>query len=373
MKIISCFDGCAGAMQALKSLGIKVDEYYAFEIDKYAAQIAAANHPEIAHLGSIEDWKSWFYSGNITTNMDLIVGGSPCQDLSIAGKRKGLAGERSGLFYIMADMIKQLKPKCFLVENVASMKSCQRDIISEELGVEPIMINSALVTAQNRKRLYWTNIPGVEQPDDRGILLKDIIDGGVVTKDKSYCVTASMMSGLDSRDTSQKGGKRQIVFVGGLESGRRLDDGKNLSRNFRDGSRIYSDEGKSSTLTGQPKGGPGGYTGLYEIRDRSQKTPLNKMGCIEIGHAVNIKGKDILKRVYSQEGKCPTLTAICGGNQEKKIAIDEVYYRKLTPLECERLQGFSDDYTKGVSNTQRYKMIGNGFTVPVIAHILKRL
>jgi DNA (cytosine-5)-methyltransferase 3A len=225
------------------------------------------------------------------------------------------------------------------------MKAEWRDIISGVLGVEPIMINSSLVTAQNRTRYYWTNIPGVEQPKNKYIFLNDIIDH-TTTKEKyiytalTECRTPEAI--IKRREYRAKTGKdycsrrdkelkprtdkksncitanqtrEHLVFMHGLESGRRLNDGKSLSRNYREGSRIYSDIGKSATLTNKSKGGPGGYTGLYNI------------------------AKDAT-------------------------------VRKLTPLECERLQGLPDDYTTGVSNTQRYRMIGNGFTVPVIEHIL---
>ena len=242
------------------------------------------------------------------------------------------------------------------------MKKEFQDIISETLGVEPIKINSALVSAQNRQRLYWTNIPNIMQPDDKNIFLIDIMEDGFTDREKSHCLDANYFKGgnlksyfekhrrqlifsneglchigdadLKGNDsikrvyhpegksptlTTMGGGHREpkIIFLAGFRDGLRLKDGKFLSRNFREGSRIYSIKGKSAAVTAQSKGGRGGYSGLY--------------GDFKEG---------ILK------------------------------WRKLTPLECERLQTIPDNYTEGVSNTQRYKMIGNGWTVDVIAHIL---
>lgn len=187
MKVLSLFDGIGGARQALKELNIDC-EYYASEIDPYAIQIAKDNHPDIESVGDVKDieyengvlyfnklhmeaYIKWFK----TVEIDLLIGGSPCQNLSIAGNGEGLKGEKSSLFYEYVRILKEIKPKYFLFENVASMSKENQNLISEELGVEPIMINSNLVTAQNRKRLYFTNIPNIEQPHDKGVKLKDIL------------------------------------------------------------------------------------------------------------------------------------------------------------------------------------------------------
>lgn len=286
MNVISCFDGIGGAYQALKNLDIEVDNYLAFEVDKYAIQISKKNHPDIWHLGDIKKWQEYSLG-----NADLIIGGSPCQDLSIAGKRAGLKGERSGLFYVMADMIKTYRPKYFLVENVASMKKCQKDIISKELGVEPIMINSALVTAQNRKRLYWTNIPGIEQPEDEYIDWGDIREYGV--KEKSMYYSEKALDWINKH--SQRTGKKLKIH----------------------GNR-------------------------------------DKMQMIEASHHKKYSAQRFFGIIDNGLGP--------GGD-----------LRYITPLECERCQGYPDNYTEDVSNTQRYKGLGNAFTVDVIKHILSNI
>jgi len=304
MNVISCFDGMAGACQAIKNLGITPSFYGAFEVDKYAIEIAKKNHNEINQFGSVINWK--YYRPMFPENIDLIIGGSPCQDLSIAGKRKGLKGERSGLFWTLADMIKKINPRYFLVENVASMSKEAKQTITETLGVEPILINSALVTAQNRKRLYWTNIPGIEQPEDKKVYLKDIIETGLVDREKSYCIDANYFKGGSVKNYLEKK-RRKVVF----------DEKVNFTQ---------------SELR-------------LMVKDKSSCLPATY-------YKENVKS--LIKRRKKGLPVC----------MEDSI-------RKLTPIECERLQGFPDNYTQGVSNTQRYKMLGNGFTVPIIEHILE--
>ena len=184
------------------------------------------------------------------------------------------------------------------------MKEESMRVISKCLGVEPIFINSMLVSAQFRQRYYWCNWD-VEQPEDKRILLQDILEDGYTDRDKSYCIDANYFKGGNLKSYFEKS-RRQLVY------------------------------------------------------DR----------CVQIGEA-DINGHDFLKRVYWKGAKCPTLTAVCGGNQERKVALNDLEWRKLTPIECERLQTLPDNYSAGVSNTQRYKMLGNGWTIDVISHILK--
>ena len=309
MKVLSLFDGMSCGQIALERAGIKVDKYYASEIDKYAIQITQKNYPDTIQLGDVTKWREWDLP-----EIDLILAGSPCQGFSFAGKQLAFDDPRSKLFFEFVRILKEFKvlnPDIkFLLENV-KMKKEYQDVISGVLGVEPIEINSALVSAQNRKRLYWTNIVGVVQPEDRGILLKDILE----------CDTSEYVK------ISKKG--------------------------------VYKrHQGKASTLTAGGNSG-GNHSDMDLIRR-----------CIEIGQATDINGHDIIKCIYSMYGKSPTLTAMSGGNQEKKCAISDYEYRRYTPIECERLQTVPDNYTDGVSNTQRYKMLGNGWTIEVIAHIL---
>ena len=329
MKVLSLFDGISCARVALERVGIPVEVYYASEVDKYAIQIAQKNYPDTLRVGSVVDLQ-----GYLITQIDLLIGGSPCQDLSIAKKnRKGLDGVLSGLFWEYVRLLKEVKPKYFVLENVASMPKEAKDTITKELGVEPIMINAALVSAQNRKRLFWTNIPNVKLPDDRGIFLKDILEPKVdevfIVKPKSNTVRSSGRgSGIDDKHNWD------TIRIGTINKGGW-------------GDRIYSPEGKSVGLLALG-GGTGAKTGLYIIQ-----TPRGN----------NKGGKRAL------DGKVPTLSS-SSWEHNNKLSDNEVI-RKLTPVECERLQSLPDNYTEGVSNTQRYKALGNAFNVEVVAHILK--
>ena len=277
-------------------------KYYASEIDKYAIKITQKNFPDTIQLGNIREVKA---SG--LPKIDLLIGGSPCQDVSFAGKGKGLIdGERSSLFFEFVRLYQELKPKYFILENV-KMKKNSEAIITHCLGVQPIEINSSLFSAQNRKRLYWTNIPLDDLPKDKGIKLKDILENGIVDRDKSHCIDANYFKGGNLKSYFEKH-RRQLVF--------------------------------------------------------------SNDGLCHVGEA-DINGYDLLKRVYHPEGKAPTLNSMGGGNREPKVLVEQLKWRKLTPLECERLQTVPDNYTQGVSNTQRYKMLGNGMTVDVIAFLLK--
>ena len=201
MRVLSCFDGMSCGQIALNRAGIPIEKYYASEIDKYAITVTQANYPDTIQLGSITEWRTW----NIE-KPDIIIGGSPCQGFSFAGKQLNFEDERSKLFFTFVDILKHYKPEYFLLENVI-MKKEYNDVISGILGelypecvvqgelfrtgrLEPVQINSALVSAQNRNRLYWTNIQGIEQPEDKGILLKDIIENGEVDRNKSCCLLA---------------------------------------------------------------------------------------------------------------------------------------------------------------------------------------
>lgn len=311
INVLSLFDGISCGQYSLELAGIPVKKYYASEIDENCIKITQKNYPNTIQLGDV---RNLTYNHLITLpcgaeQLDLLIGGSPCQDLSIAGTRKGLEGNRSCLFWEFVRVLKTIKPKYFLFENVASMKCEDKEIITKTLGVEPICINSALVSAQTRKRLYWTNIPNVQQPENRGILLKDILESGVAPQNKSYCLTETYHKASFS-DFVKKHTRTMIAMpirLGHLEG-----------RSNAQANRVYSIEGKSVCLNANGGGG-GAKTGLYKI-----DLP---------------DGKYII--------------------------------RKLTPIECERLQTLPDDYTAGVSNSSRYKAIGNGWTAEVIAHILK--
>ncbi len=319
MNVLSLFDGMACGLVALKRAGIRVDNYFASEIDKYAIQIAKKNHPEIQHLGSIEDYESW----NLPS-IDLIIAGPPCQGFSIAGKGLNWDDPRSQLFFKAIEILWKYNPKYFLFENVASMKKDIRAEIDELMEVDSVLVNSALVSAQNRKRLYWCNWD-VGQPKDKGILLKDVIESqgtGVLKNlgewkeknDKSNCIDANYYKGVDNH------AQRTMVFS---------DKSQTIP------ATIYKKNAKSMVKRGKK--------GLL-VRTLSEKSKTVRSGGL---------------------GSPP------GAKQNWDSINDNGSLRKLTPLECERLQTLPDNYTEGVSNTQRYKMIGNGWTVDVITHILR--
>ncbi len=336
MKILSLFDGISCARVALERVGIPVEVYYASEVDKYAVQISHKNYPNIKHYGDVRGMDREWQQVVLPQYIDLLIGGSPCQDLSIAKKnRKGLDGERSGLFWEYVRILKEVKPKYFILENVNSMPKEAKAIITETLGVEPIMINASLVSAQNRKRLFWTNIPNVTQPKDRGIFLRNIlqpkVDGCFTVKPKSNTVRSSgRSSGIDDKHNWD------TIRIGSINSGGQ-------------GDRIYSPEGKSVGLSALG-GGRGAKTGLYMI---------------QTARGYNKGGKKALN------GKTPTLSS--SKWEHNNHLVKNSIIRKLTPIECERLQGLPDDYTAGISNSQRYKTLGNAFNVDVVAHILSFL
>jgi len=273
-NVLSLFDGMSCGQLALDTLGIKVNNYFASEIDQHAMQIAKKNYPNTKHLGSVVDVK-----GSDLPRIDLLIGGSPCQSFSNAGDGSGLDG-KSKLFWEFVRVLKETKPTYFLLENVKMKKEWEK-IITDTLGVEPIAINSRLLTAQNRPRLYWTNIPNVIQPIDRGIVLKDILQDEV--EEKFYLSDKA----IDYMSRLRNGKPRWEYHTNPLD-------------------------GKSACLTANMyKGVP--YGVIKELK------------------------------------------------------------RRLTPIECERLQSVPDNYTEGVSNTQRFKMLGNGWTIDVIAHILREI
>jgi site-specific DNA-cytosine methylase len=259
MNVLSLFDGMACGRIALERCGYNVTNYFASEIDKYAMKVAKANYPDIQHLGDVRSVIT-----DDLPEIDLLIGGSPCQGFSFAGRHLNFEDQRSRLFFEYVRILEETQPRYFLLENVRMSKESER-VISEFLDCEPVTINSNLVSAQNRHRLYWTNIPVDGLPDDKGIKLADIIESGNVDRDKAHCIDANYWKGGNLKSYFEKN-RRQLVF------GQSVDD-----------------------------------------------------------------------------------------------------YRKLSPIECERLQTVPDNYTAHVSNTQRYKMLGNGWTVDVISHILKNM
>jgi len=284
MNVLSLFDGMSCGQIALNKLGIEYDSYYASEIDKYAIKVAQMNYPNTIHIGDVTKIKGDYFGDK---KIDLLIGGSPCQGFSISGNKLNFEDERSKLFFEFVRLLKETKPKYFMLENVGSMSNDVRNSISELLGVEPLHINSKLLSAQHRNRYYWTNISQTEIIGN-DVKFADILEEGV---DKKYYYSETVLNRLN------------------LE---------NLKR-----------------------AGKAGY--------KCKGVEVEKCAPIVARH---------YKGMQSQH--YPVIKEVDG-------------FRKLTPIECERLQTVPDNYTSGASDTQRFKMIGNGWTVDVISHILKNI
>ena len=456
MKVLSLFDGMSCGQLALNRLGIKVDKYYASEIDKYAIQVTQANFPETIQVGDVCNLKAEDYQ-----DIDLILAGSPCQGFSFAGKQLAFDDPRSALFFEFIRLLKEIKPKYFLLENV-KMKKEFLEVITDQVSacypdfkggddlfggkIEPILINSALVSAQSRQRYYWTNIPNIEQPEDKGIVLRDILveDGqtdlvgmngkkafkeniqkgtallardwkgwntygmtGVQTTPKQVGV-ASDINGHDilKRVYSPDGKSPTLNTMGGgnrepkvaVQSYRevRTEEGKKARRDaklktgkdhtpFRSKELIPRTDGKVGTITPNLN------------KDHEISIEKNKTNQINPSKKASGKQPYIQDRVFHKDGKSHALTESfadrtnvgelklrtksktvrSGGrgsyDRHEWDSVDDLHWRKLTPLECERLQTVPDNYTKHVSKTQRYRMLGNGWTIDVISHILSNM
>lgn len=294
MIVLSLFDGMSCGRIALDRAGIRVKKYYASEVDKYAITVANANYEETVQLGDVSKWQEWDIPWH---EVDLIIGGSPCQGFSFAGHQLAFDDPRSALFFKYVEIlnyVRERNPKVkFLLENVKMQQQFIK-VISGCLGVEPVFINSAEITAHNRQRLYWANWD-IEPPVSLDKSLSDILEGGFVDRDKSYCLDAGYARG------------------------------GNLKRYFLRSSRQLVFQYKNMDMAGYSP--ISGYEDTFLHCKPHQKEFLNDMGG----------------------------------------------YRKLSVLECERLQTVPDGYTDYVSNSQRYKMLGNGWTVDVIAHIFRQM
>ena len=293
MNVLSLFDGISCARIALEKINIPIKKYYASEIDEHAIRVSKHNYPDIIHLGDIRT----INSKNLP-KIDLIIGGSPCQDLSNAQNGLGLDGLKSGLFYEYIRILKEIKPKYFLLENV---KNKWGETMSEIIGVPFVLINSGILSGQSRPRYYWTNL---NYPKFPNIHNEEVIKT-ILEKD--------------------------------------VDDVFYLKKN-------------------------GIVDFIKKTEKNKKKTPDGIIKSLDLPKTI-VNDNDRQRRVYSVHSKSPTLLA--RADTTKILTNGKI--RKLTPLECERLQKIPDNYTKICSNTQRYKMIGNAFTVDVIAHFLKGL
>jgi DNA (cytosine-5)-methyltransferase 3A len=444
MNVLSLFDGMSCGQQALERIGIKVDNYFASEIDKYAITVTMANYPNTKQLGSVIN-----VNGYDLPKIDLLIGGSPCQSFSFAGKRKGMSTKdeqeiltlehylqlkseefefegQSYLFWEYMRLLNEVKPKYFLLENVMMGEKWEK-VLSKAIGVNPIEINSALVSAQNRRRLYWTNIGMqpmglfgdlesiIEQPKDKGILLKDILQSQV---DDKYFLSEKMVKGFlehNRRHIEEKnqtgfnwkpteGNKKAAclranaalcptdnsVIVGQL--GYKKDFEKSdkaqclLQRDYKGMSNhginvvVHNTQRRDANRPSIQKNKNSGGSGHLTRND-------GKTYCLDSGNTNAIEIKNLNENQQKKfnpsinSEKSNTLTLAQGKASSSSEYMDSVSkianitssIRRLTPTECERLQTVKDGYTNYVSDSQRYKMLGNGWTVDVIAHIFNYL
>lgn len=348
MNVLSLFDGMSCGQIALERSGVKVDNYFASEIDKWAIKVTQSNYPNTHQLGDIENL-------DIKTlpKIDLLIGGSPCQGFSNSGKGLNFEDPRSKLFFKFHEILQKLDPKYFLLENVVMKKEWQ-DIITSYMGVQPIEINSSLVSAQNRRRLYWTNIPNVIQPEDRGIVWGDVRERGVNSQKYYYTDKAMQWLARHSRNNN-----KLLNVHGDSEKMQMLEASHNKkysSQRFFGIVDFPQDQQCVASMRGR-----------YLVNGKRQD------------YKGSISGKSTQYIEFRYDGKTNALTTANKDNivvpftLPNRVPKDEFFFRYITPLECERLQTVPDGYTSCVSDTQRYRMLGNGWTVDVISHIFSNI
>ena len=416
MNVLSLFDGISCGQQALERAGIKVDKYFASEIDKYAIKVTMANYPNTIQLGSVVG-----VDGYSLPKIDILIGGSPCQSFSFAGKRKGMSTKdeqeiltldhylklkaeqyefegQSYLFWEYMRLLNEVKPTYFLLENVLMGEKWEK-VLTKAIGVKPIEINSALVSGQNRRRLYWTNIgmkpsglfgdleSTIQQPKDKGILLKDILESDV---DEKYFLSEKMLNYLNTNSELQQNNGNGFKYkpTDGNEKGKAITtkEGSRMDDNFI---RI-----PEATKKGYVEIKPGDCLDAENLNSETRRGRLmeEKSNCLMAKKTdfmyYEPKNRKVLQlsnnnksnggtqpyqqdRIYDINGISPALQAQLPNGGHSIIKSGRI--RRLTPIECERLQTVNDNYTDCVSDSQRYKMLGNGWTVDVIAHIFSYL
>jgi DNA (cytosine-5)-methyltransferase 1 len=403
MNILSLFDGMSCGQQALNRCGFTITNYFASEIDKHAIKVTQHNYPNTVQLGSVVN-----VNGYELPKIDLLIGGSPCQSFSFAGKRKGMSTKdeqeiltlehylqlkqegfefegQSYLFWEYMRLLNELRTKnpniYFLLENVEMGEKWEL-VLSKAIGVKGIHINSALVSAQNRKRIYWTNIgmkPSglfgdleniIEQPKDKGILLKDILESEV---DEKYFLSDKMIEGFNRHNDKHIEKGTGFIFAPSEGYKKAVTLRANASLCPTDNSVIVHNlQQRDPNRPSIKKNKNAGGSGPLSRRD-------GKTYCLDTG---NTNAVEIIPMDFRfdegfrprENGKSPTL---CLGSENglsgNALAMVNSRIRRLTPIECERLQTVEDNYTSCVSDSQRYKMLGNGWTIDVICHILNYL
>ena len=388
INVVSLFDGISCGQVALDRAGIIVSQYEAFEIDKYAIAVSRYNYPAITRHGNVLEADFMQFAG-----YDIVMGGSPCTFWSIARSNREVDKEGMGwkLFMRFVEAVRLIKPSFFIYENVASMPSGIKAYISEELGCEPILINSSRVSAQQRKRFYWTNITGITQPEDKRVLLKDILETGLAAREKSYCIDASYQKGCGKSQLDIQSGKRQMVYelissvekpqdilLSNIHKENALSTVKRGMTGRFCAHKVVGDDVGAALRTRADKNG---RFKRLEVRNDGKLNALttsqtDSIVCspIRIG-SLGTGGQG--NRIYSIHGKTIALMANGGGHGANvglyKIDLPDGDYtvRKLTAVEAERCQTLPDNYTAfgidetgktvKISNTLRYRCIGNGY------------
>ena len=414
MNVLSLFDGMSCGQQALERNGIKVDNYFASEIDNYAIKVTMANYPNTKQLGSVVG-----VDGYSLPKIDLLIGGSPCQSFSFAGRRKGMSTKdeqeivtldhylelknegfefegQSYLFWEYMRLLNEVKPKYFILENVEMGEHWEK-VLSKAIGVHGIHINSSLVSAQNRKRIYWTNIglepmglfgfpeSIIEQPKDKGIILKDILEDEVDERfilsdkiQKRFKITAkdsNVIGSTKGEENTRLGNRDEVYGLDGKVGCLNATDYKqpkqimcyDMSNEDNKMGDFISDSinnEKSTTIDASY------YKGFGVRNGKCRQVVVGERYVKQMNESKESGGQQPYQqnRVYDTDGISPALCANLGGDRSYFVNLPKI--RRLTPIECERLQTVKDDYTNHVSISQRYKMLGNGFTVDVICHIL---
>ena len=338
MNVVSLFNGMNTGRQALENVGIKVNKYYSSEIKPYAIELTQYHFPDTIQVGDVTKWREWDIDWK---TIDLVLSGSPCQDLSAAGKRAGINGKKSSLFFVFIEIlehIKALNPKVlFLQENVGSANKLDVGIMSRALGVYPVRINSSLLTAQLRDRYYWSNIrtketmfdivTDIPQPKDKGIMFKDIITSGVVDREKSQCL-------LERQSFTYK------------------DEFSNKAQRF--------------LKTREKFGVPLIYEENNELRVKTNTIKgfdvVTENDCIDLSFPTSTT-----RRGRVTKGKSPCLMESSNSLYSYKDGI----VITVNQIEMERLQGFADGYTSMLTKAKAGSLLGDGWTLPIIEHIFK--
>jgi len=386
MNVVSLFNGMNTGRQALENVGIKVNKYYSSEIKPYAIELTQYHFPDTIQVGDVTKWRDWDIDWQ---SIDLVLSGSPCQDLSVAGKRAGINGIKSSLFFVFVEIlnyIKTLNPKVlFLQENVGSAKKYDVGIMSRALGVYPVRINSKLLTAQLRDRYYWSNIQthqvglfgdvftDIPQPKDLGIMFKDIITGGRVEQVKALALLENESRVCSSQESIKKRAKRHFINMIYEDKTYQINPSKE-SKGIQPyiQNRIYNINGKAPCLTKEKAHYLKYqifnlmYEENNELRIKSNTTKgydvVTENDCLDLNFPTSKT-----RRARVTKGKAPCLIQSSNNLYSYKDGI----VRTINKIEMCRLQGFPDNYCDILTTAKAGSLLGDGWTLPIIEHIFK--